>query len=160
MGRSSNDALPETPVQEARFVAAYLSTGDAHQAYVQAGYDGDSKVGPLMLLKRPSVIAALKRAAAAIEETSLGVVRTQVANDLQTREGLTNWLVQVISGEVTESYTDREGNTFDTPAKLKDRIKAAELLSKISGFLAPQEVNVRGVQVVLHTVDNGRLIRE
>lgn len=152
MGRSSDAKL-----KEAKFLQEYLATGDATQAYLAAGYEGAPDAGGQIMLSRPSVRAWLNETADAIAATAIATTAEKTRDVLETRDGLTEWLVGVIKGDIGEDWVTDDGEAMFVKGKLKERLKAAELLAKISGYLVQKvEVKSEGVQVVLHSVDNGR----
>lgn len=102
--------------KQRKFVLAFAASGNATQAAREAGYkgtDGTLRAVGCENLTKPDVAAAIAELAAKADATKIA--------DRNERQ---EWLTRVVRGEV------EEGNG---PAKLRDRLKAAELLSRMSG---------------------------
>lgn len=114
---------------------AYATSGNATEAYKQAGYkvktDKSASVNAARLLGNARVQARLKQ------------IRDEIASEaiMQPKE-MQEWLSRVVRGE------EHDG---DNDAALRDRLKAADLLGKMQGaFLDRKEVEMKGaVPVVL-----------
>lgn len=147
----------DTKLMQAKFLAAYLEHGDAKRAYREAGYQGDPATGSGLILKRPSVQAWLAQTSEAVAASAISAVVEQTKDALQTRDGLTDWLVSVVKGEHTDVAWSKDG-PIQVEVKMSDRLKAAELIAKVQGLLAPQKIDVNQKQAVFHffTPDNGR----
>lgn len=126
------------------------------------------------------VLGHVTAPAALIREAALDLIKDERVNaavdeilarpvhPLETRRGRALWLIEVMEGKVTVdrevSYFDQEGQrvteTEHVVPDVKDRIKAAELLSKMSGdhvlqINADVKAETKATAVVIH-VDNGR----
>ena len=149
-------------LKQALFLEHYLTSGDAKAAFVHAGYKGVPETGGDLILKRPAVKAALARVSEAsvqaMVDSSVDAVKAQVKDRLQTREGLCEWLVTMIRGEIEVDKRDRNGEPYSAAPSFSDRLAAATLLSKISGFMAPIKIegDVKQDVTHFHTMDNGR----
>jgi hypothetical protein len=87
----------------------------------------------------------------------LDLPKRKLIAELGGRETAAHWLAAVAVGEITETYVTKEGEAIDVPCKMRDRLKAMDILAKLQGWYAPIQHNHTGSQVVLHTFDNGRL---
>lgn len=153
-----NVGVEKDKLGETIFLREYLATGDAEAAYVKAGFKGDAYMGARLMLKRASIQSALSKAADQVQETAIAKVVEQTKDVLQTRQGLSQWLVSVVRGDEICIYVTKDGEERSVPAHMKERIAAAKLLADIQGLLAPQkhEHEVKGDVFVFHTLDNGR----
>lgn len=114
---------------------AYAKSGNATEAYKQAGYkvrsDGAAGVNANRLLKNAKVQARLRS------------IRDEIASEaiMQPKE-MQEWLSKVVRGEEREMSGES--------ALLRDRLKAADLLGKMQGaFLDRKEVEMKGVVPVV-----------
>jgi hypothetical protein len=116
--------------RQAAFVRAYQLCGNQTQAAREAGYRGNDNalhVTGHRLLRNATVAAALAKREEKAEQHAL-----------LRREARLEWLAKVVSGEVPdiEVGKDLAGNVVSaepSPAKLKDRLAAMNLLGKSTG---------------------------
>lgn len=121
------------------FVERYA--GNAEEAARAAGYsDSFSRVRAHELLRRPEIIAAIKA------RKPTPAARKRIAD----REERQRFWTRVLRGQVGEPLTDKNGQPVVddngqpvlSPAPLKERLKASELLGKSEGdFLDRVEVS-------------------
>ena len=119
-----------------------------------------------------TVVKATADALAARPELqdAVAAIMAKPVHPLETRRGRALWLIEVMQGNVQiekeVSYLDAEGQrqteTETVAPDMKDRLKAAELLSKMSGdhvvkvdLKADVKADVTARKVYVH-VDNGR----
>lgn len=137
------DAVMAKPLPEKRkrFVEAYLRTGNGTQAATEAGYAAPNTEA-VRLLADASVAAAIKAKAEPVAKHRLLV-----------RENRLEWLAKVIAGEETEAKLTAEGEVVETPAVMKDRLKAADMVAKMLGEYARAELP-QGPTVAMHVTGN------
>ena len=105
---------PTLTERQRRFVREYLASGNATEAARRAGYAHPNKQGPIA-----EAIAAGGRKAE--EHVWL------------TREERLVLLSGIAAGKVTETTLTLSGDPVEGPAKLRDRIKAMELMGRMCG---------------------------
>lgn len=131
-----------TPRQEA-FCLAYIKSGNATQAYKDAGYkvknDNSAAVCAAETLKRPKVQNRIKELTAQVAKPKI-----MDAAEIQA------FLSSVARGERQDTYVLQSGVTLEKPVTMAVRIKAADQLAKMQGaYLEKREVNMSGGVVVL-----------
>lgn len=143
----SMDGLTE---KQRRFVEAYcgLALGNATEAARLAGYkgsDGTLGVTAHETLKNPKVRRAIEEASAQ--------VRSQAIADRRERM---EWLTSVMRGTIKAPKYLMSGECVDAEPDWRERVKACELLGKMSGdFLEKHEVTHAGATVQIYLPDNG-----
>jgi hypothetical protein len=172
--------------QQIAFRDGYHAHGNAEKAYRDAGYAGSIK-GMYRMLKAPWM-DPLAAAVARVEAGPVAKAATDVlvhspavvdvvaamlarpVHPLETQRGRKLWLIDVMEGKISYeravSYFDQEGQRQDdtetVEPDIKDRLKAAELLSKMSGdHVVKVDASVSGKvdhthRAVFVHVDNGR----
>lgn len=119
--------------KQKKFCEHYASSGNATQAAILAGYSRKTAHSSgQRLLKNVEIRNYLKNITDG--ETK---ARILAAEERQA------WLCDIIRGEVQDSVVTADGNIINRPAKISDRIRAAELVAKMRGELSDR-----------HTVDN------
>jgi len=132
-----------TPRQEA-FCLAYVKSGNATQAYKEAGYkpknDKIAGVNATRMLGNDRVQARIK-------ELSAKIAKPKIMEAAEIQE----FLSSVARGEQQDTYVLQSGITLEKPVTMAVRIKAADQLAKMQGaYLEKREVNMSGGVVVLH----------
>jgi phage terminase small subunit len=113
--RYYNDGMTKLTAKQEAFVREYAANGgNATQAAIAAGYSPKvaAEVGSENL-RKPQIVDAIKAIAKPKEEHALATI-----------EGRAAWLRDVIDGKIDEE---------DTKARVPDKLKALELLGKMSG---------------------------
>ncbi len=139
--------------KQKRFVDFYIQTGNASEAARLAGYNPKSagSIGQENL-KKPEIKNAIDARLKQLESE-------RVAKDKEILEFLT----AVMRGEVIESIPTQIGTgngvfhaeLLKKPPNVKDRLKAAEILSKINGlFNEKTEVKVDAAQLLIDTLSS------
>ena len=116
--------------RQRRFVDAYIQTGNASESARQAGYSQKgADVTGTKLLVNTSVRAEIDRR----------LKEVQTARTATLQESL-EIMTMILRGEMQEEIALVVGNgknarleTVKLPPKIKDRLRAAELLAKING---------------------------
>lgn len=149
--------------KQRRFVEAYLGAakGNGAEAARMAGYQGKDA-------HTYSVVADRLLASAGIREM-ISAARSKTASAaIATAEEVQEFLTATMRGTECRSpivtmagpVTDpKTGEIMTKPPDAKDRVKAAEVLSKIRGYAAPvkSELEVKGAPIVtVYLPDNGR----
>lgn len=117
-----DDKLTE---KQRRFVEAYMgrAEGNATEAARLAGYSGSDETIRAVAyenLTKPHIRNAIEAR----------VVSDPLVAD---RAELQRFLTRVLRGEEAETQVDREGVEYELPPKMRDRLKAAEMLGKTRG---------------------------
>lgn len=147
--------------KQKRFVEAYCgeAQGNATEAARLAGYSGNTGTLASMgheNLQKPDISRA-------IDEIN-GYVRSDaIASAEEVQAFLTGTMrgteCRSIVTTMTGPVLDADGKMVDAPAEPKDRVKAAEALAKMRGYVAPtkSEVEVSGVPAItVYIPSNGR----
>lgn len=130
--------------RQARFVDFYIQTGNASEAARKAGYSkrADYSIGE-RLLRNVEVRAA-------IDERLKELESRRVADTQEIIEHLS----AVVRGEVTEEVVTQSGKKFVAAVSEKDRLKAADMLLKISGaYREKVDVTVSGAELFVQTLE-------
>lgn len=136
--------------KQRRFVEAYTgpAQGNGTRAAALAGYSGDEKA--------LSVAAARALGNARVRDAIAEMTAVVRKAAIMTAEERQTWLTAVVNGEVPDSVLV-DGVPMEAPARLKDRLTAAEQLSKMQGsYTEKREVHHDGATVTLYVPDNGR----
>lgn len=114
--------------KQQRFVD--LWTGDATETSAMAGYSAPQQAGT-RALKNAVVCRLIK------------YIRDETLKpQIMTRQERQKFYTDIALGKITEQVVDGKGKTVQRQAKLKDRLRAAELLSKSEGdFLERREIS-------------------
>lgn len=131
-----------TPRQEA-FCLAYAKSGNATQAYKDAGYkpksDNVANAAGNRLLANVSVQARIK-------DLSAQTAKPKIADATEIQE----FLSSILRGELKDTYVLQSGVTLEKPVTMTVRAKAADQLAKMQGaYLERREVNMSGGVVFL-----------
>lgn len=131
-----------TPRQEA-FCLAYAKSGNATQAYKEAGYDvkddNSANAAGNRLLAKVSIQARIK-------ELSAEIAKPKIMDIAEIQE----FLSAVARGELKDTYVLQSGVTLEKPVTMTVRTKAADQLAKMQGaYLERREVNMSGGVVVI-----------
>ena len=123
-----------SPRQEA-FCMAYAKCGNATQAYREAGYkaksDNVAAASAAKILRNAKVQARLEEIRGEVESERI----------VQPRE-MQEWYSSIIRGETADGGKE---------TRMRDRLKAAELLGRMQGlFIDKREVSMSGGVVILH----------
>lgn len=112
-------------VKQKVFCEYFASSGNATQAAIQAGYSGRTAnvIGSENLAK-PCVWKYL-------ESLTKGPEEQRILTAVERQKMLSF----VIRGTIKDSFVTREGTIVERPAKLSNRIRAAELLARMRGEL-------------------------
>ena len=117
---------------------AYAKSGNATEAYKQAGYnvksDAAAAAHAARLVGNGKVQERLKQ------------IRDEIASDaiMQPKE-MQERLTAIARMEATETDYDVNGKPFKSKAGFKDALKAMELLGKMQGsFLTRKEIDISG----------------
>lgn len=121
------------PEKQKRFIEFYLQTANATAAAKEAGYSKKTaySIGQ-RLLRDPNVKKVLERRLKNLEDK-----RIAKTNEILER------LTSTLRGEESEIIVTQSGKRFEVPPRISDRIKAAEILLKVSGAFSPEKVNVQ-----------------
>lgn len=120
------------PMQQ-DFVNAY--TGNATEAAAIAGYKHPGSQGH-RLLKNVEIITAIR-------ERENGHTESLI----YTRQQRQQFWTDVMTGKIGESVIDDKGKITETPAALRERIKASELLGKSQADFIERKVVTTDVSV-------------
>lgn len=109
--------------RQARFVDGYIATGNAAHAARKAGYSERSarSIGEENLTK-PYISEAIKDR---LEE----LASERIATEQEALERVT----AVMRGETKEFVVTPSGKKIEVPARVNDRLRAAELILKVNG---------------------------
>ena len=121
--------------KQKRFVDYYVSTGNATEAAREAGYKHPNRQGPRML----SNVGIQNATEARLKELE----SSRIADAKEVMEFLT----KAMRGEMTEKVLQplnikgggQKADLFNVPIGAKERLKAAELLTKRYGLQQPAE---------------------
>ena len=131
--------------KQEKFCQVYMATGNASEAYRQAGYKFKSENGLRVAAsnfvnKNPNIKARLAELSEKAETEAIASIR-------EMQETLTKILREELSEEVLMTEGDGDGMSHIVSkrkkAALKDRLKALELLGKMKGAFI-DNVNVTG----------------
>jgi hypothetical protein len=143
--------------RQRRFVEAFVgeAMGSATEAARMAGY-ANPENNAHRLMELDGVVAALNAINADVHDTAIATaheVQAFLSGVVRGTEGRS--IVMTEAGPLKKPGTD-EYETDDPP--VKDRVKAAEALAKMRGYIAPvkSEVEVTGVPVTVYLPSNGR----
>lgn len=131
-----------SPKQEA-FCMAYAESGNAKQAYMQAGYKVNSEnaaaAAATRLLKNVNI------------KNRLQEIHKQIASDaIMGPKEMQERLTKIARQEATESVLTQDGGEVQRKADFKAALKAMELLGKMQGsFIERREVNMNAGVVVI-----------
>jgi phage terminase small subunit len=134
------ELLAALPAKRRAFVVAYVGEAarNATEAARIAGYGS-----PTSQASRLLTFANVSRAIAAFERASR---KATVMSKAEREE----WLTRVIAGEIEETIVTVKGGTKKAPARIRDRIQAATLLSRMRGELTDKvEATHHGIDGVL-----------
>ncbi len=129
--------------RQQKFCNEYAKTGNATKSY-QLAY-GVSDI-------RACESAASRLLANGEIQKYLRELSEQVSDDsVADRQELMRFATATLRGELTNTILDRDGNAVELPARLQDRLKALELLSKLQGlFVSKQELEIsQAVPIVI-----------
>lgn len=130
--------------RQQRFCAEFISCGNATAAY-KAAYpsvgDNTARVNSSRLLADTRIQSRLK-------ELQSEVVSEKICDSVELQE----FLSRVVRRELTEELYLPSGERQERANSVRDALKAAELLARISGlYVTKAEVDVQGVvPVVIH----------
>ncbi len=130
--------------RQKKFVDYYIQTGNASEAARRAGYSKKTaySIGEENL-RKPEIRKAIERRLKSMESK-------RVAETQEVLEHLTS----VLRGEVQEEVVTASGKQFTIPVSEKDRLKAAEMLLKVSGaFKEKIDVKMDGAQLFIDTLE-------
>jgi hypothetical protein len=137
-----------TRVKYERFAQAYAKSGNASAAMKNAGYALKSARNSTELLRKTEIIERIKELSKELEKPS-------IADAAERREFLTG----VMRGEVL-SHGVVAGEAQLVPPTSRERVMAAELLSKLEGeFLQTSVTNVFNTLVIERDAEELSLAR-
>lgn len=141
--------MAELTEKQRRFCEEYIKELNAGEAYIKAGYNAKDKT---VARNNASRLIANDSVKNYIAELRGEVKRNNIADAVEIREMLSS----VIRGELEEENAMainkgdfvQEIEKVKTQVKVKDRLKAADMLSKMLGIDKPEEKNeMEGVKV-------------
>lgn len=138
MAKNNRGLLP----RQRKFAELYAKLGNATQAYIQAGYKGrghSAEANAEEILRNTDVAAYLA-------EVNARLSSSRIASAQEIQEFWT----ACARGELTETVATQAG-LEDLPPRLKDRLKASELLGKAKGLFL-ERVDVTGDMVIRVTL--------
>ena len=115
--------------RQKRFVDSYIQCGNASEAYRQAGYSSkNADVDSSKLMVNPSIAAEIKQRLKELENSRTATIQDAL-----------EYISDVLLGNTTEKNVLVVGNgrnahieTVETPPKIKDRLRAAEMILKFN----------------------------
>lgn len=130
-------------VRQEAFCMEYAKTGNATEAYKQAGYkvrsDASAAAAAVQILKNIKVQERLKEIYSQIESHKIMGVA-----EMQER------LTAIARQEATEEVPLGDGGIIERKADFKAALKAMELLGRMQGaFVDKKEVEIKGVVPVV-----------
>lgn len=135
--------------KQERFCIEYVKTLNAKQAYEKAGYTGKKENVKGVQISRLLAKPEIKNR---IQELSNMTAKTEIMNNEQIRERLTQIALQQLDEEVLMSVLKGDRSEIEKHKKkgdLRTALKALELLGKSSGMFTEQYKIDGGVQVVV-----------
>lgn len=111
--------------KQKKFCELYAATGNGYQSAIDAGYSKNVAAEMASLnLRKPKLIEYLKK-----------ITKRKTERRISTAEERQEWLTNLAEGVIDDSHVTATGDVIGRPAKLSDRIRAAELLAKMRGEL-------------------------
>ena len=131
-----------SPKQEA-FCLAYVKSGNATQAYKEAGYKCNSEGVVRANASRMLTNANIK---SRIAELTKQIASSKIMDAIEAQELLTT----IARGEYKDVYVLQNGQTLIKPVTLSVRLQAIDKLLRAQGaYLEKREVNMTGGVVVI-----------
>jgi len=127
------------------FVDVYV--GNATGAAREAGYKSPEVEG-FRLLRNAKIVAALEERNAGVKE-----------NRIYTRQQRQQFWTDILTGKIGEVEVDKDGKEVNTPAAIKDRLKASELLGKSQADFIERK-HITGDLTVAQAIEAESLIEE
>lgn len=112
--------MSKLTVKQLKFIESYIVSGNATQAAIEAGYSKRTayKAGSENL-KKPQLLKKLEKRTEQIK-----------TEKVDSQQDIVEFLSSVRRGEVREKVVTPSGRVVEVPAKISDRVKAAELMGK------------------------------
>lgn len=112
--------MQKLTVKQFKFVEAYIASGNATQAAIEAGYSKKTagQTGNENL-KKPQILKALEKRTEEIK-----------TERIDSQQEIMEFLSNVRRGKVQETVVTPSGRKVTVPSKVSERIKAAELIGK------------------------------
>lgn len=112
--------MKKLTVKQQKFVESYIVSGNATQSAIEAGYSKKTAYqSGSENLKKPQIMKALEKRTEQIK-----------TEKVDSQQEIIEFLSSVRRGEVKETIVTPSGATVEAPAKISDRVKAAELMGK------------------------------
>jgi Terminase small subunit len=125
-------------LRQERFCLLYAVLGNASEAYRQAGYQTkNADVNAAQLMVRPSIVSR-------IAEINAQIAPKKVRN----REGVIEWLDDLMS------------RPADEPVKWSDKLRAAEIICRMCGYNAPDQIELSAGSPLTRYLSDLRAERE
>ncbi|WP_258115632.1 terminase small subunit [Levilactobacillus yiduensis] len=112
--------MQKLTIKQQKFIESYIVSGNATQAAIEAGYSKKTagQTGNENL-KKPDILKALEKRTEEIRDEKI----------VDQRE-IMEFISATQRGEVREVVVTPSGTKVEVPAKISDRLKAAELMGK------------------------------
>ncbi|KRK49030.1 terminase small subunit [Secundilactobacillus kimchicus] len=112
--------MAKLTIKQQKFIESYIVSGNATQAAIEAGYSKKTagQTGNENL-KKPQIMKALEKRTERLQ-----------SEKVDSQQDIVEFLSSVRRGEVREQIVTPSGYVVEVPAKISDRVKAAELMGK------------------------------
>lgn len=112
--------MAKLTVKQQKFIESYIASGNATQAAIEAGYSKKTagQTGSENL-KKPQIMKALEKRTEQLQ-----------SEKVDSQQDIVEFLSAVRRGKVMEQIVTPSGYVVEVPAKISDRVKAAELMGK------------------------------
>ena len=130
--------------RQKRFVDNYVRTGNAALSAREAGYSAKSarQIGEKLLTK-----VDISRG---VEERLADLAGERIADARESLEKVT----AILRGEETEIIVTPSGKKVETPARIGEKLRAAELIMKVNGlFKEKVDLEVGGGELLAATLE-------
>lgn len=107
-------------IKQRKFIESYIVSGNATQAAIEAGYSKKTAAQTgNENLRKPDIMKALEKRTEELQ-----------SEKVDSQQDIIEFLSSVRRGEVKEKLVTPSGMIVEVPAKITDRVKAAELMGK------------------------------
>lgn len=112
--------MTKLTIKQLKFIESYIVSGNATQAAIEAGYSKKTAAQTgNENLRKPDIMKALEKRTEALQ-----------SEKVDSQQDIVEFLSSVRRGEVKEQIVTSSGYVVEVPAKITDRVKAAELMGK------------------------------
>lgn len=112
--------MAKLTIKQRKFIESYIVSGNATQAAIEAGYSKKTAAQTgNENLRKPDIMKALEKRTEELQ-----------SEKVDSQQDIIEFLSSVRRGEVKEKLVTPSGMIVEVPAKITDRVKAAELMGK------------------------------